>query len=385
MSRLRIHFSLYLLICLNVFCLQAAESPEADSLKQLLETRIDDTTRIDVLHELALVFKDQEHYDSALVFCSEAIRLAETGNYNSRLARSYTDRGSIFHDQGNYPEAIENFQSARKIFEDLGDKKNTADSYNLIANSFHFFGDYPNALKNQLAALKIRETINDEKGIAWSYNNIGTIYRIQGDYPAALENYKLSLNILTKFNDRKMMATSHNNMGNVYTLQGKHTDALASYYTSLKIHLEAGDKKDIAASYLNIGDAYCDLYEKDSLTKEVNVEAPDQRSYMIPREHWLDTAMHAQKLAQGLIDEFGNKYYSIFNLSGMGRISLLRKNYPASINLYLKAYTIADELKAVDLQKEIDGYLAENYEHLNDPANSKKMVHEICCAQGHAV
>jgi class 3 adenylate cyclase/cell fate (sporulation/competence/biofilm development) regulator YlbF (YheA/YmcA/DUF963 family) len=82
--------------------------------------------------------------------------------------------------------------------------------------------------------------------------------------------------------------------------------------------------------------------------------------------------MGTQRIAQEMIHEFGNNYYAIFNLSGMGRINLLRKNYHASINLYTKAYAIADELKAVDLQKEIAGYLADNYDHLNDPANAKK-------------
>ena len=98
-----------------------------------------------------------------------------------------------------------------------------------------------------------------------------------------------------------MIAMAYNNIGNVYTLQGKHTDALASYYASLKLRLAADDKKDIAASYLNIGDAYCDLYEKDSVTKEVKVEGPYQRTYTIPREHWLDTAMHTQLIAKEMI------------------------------------------------------------------------------------
>ena len=373
MSGFNQRLSLYIfLFCLYAFRIQAAESFEVDSLKQLLRTAEADTSRIRLLHLLTENYYYNQKYDSALAYSNEAIMLSESSNYKEGLALAFTNRGRIYNEQGNYPEAIENFQRARVVYEELGDKKFTADSYNLIANAFHLLGDYPNALKSQFAALKIRESIHDEEGIAWSYNNIGTIYRIQGDYESALGNYKSSLKLLTKLNDKKMMATSYNNIGNVYTLQGKHTDALESYYTSLKIHLLSGDKKDIAASYLNIGDAYCDLFEKDSVTKEVQVEAPDKRIYSIPREHWLDTAMHTQLIAQDLINEFGNKYYSIFNLSGMGRINLLRKNYHASINLYLKAYAIAEEMKAVELQKEIAGYLSDNYEHLNDPADSKK-------------
>ncbi len=361
-----------LLLCLNAFRIQAAETSAVDSIKRLLRKTEADTSRIRMLHELTQKYYFSQIYDSALAYSTEAIRLSEHIDYKQGLALAFTDRGRIYNEQGNYPEAIENFQRAREVYESIGDKKLTADSYNLIANAFHLLGDYPNALKNQFAALKIREEIKDEEGIAWSYNNIGTVYRIQGDYEAALENYQSSLKLLKKFNDLRMIAIAYNNIGNVYTLQGKHTDALASYYSSLKIRMQAGDKKDIAASYLNIGDAYCDLYEKDSVTKEVTVETPDQQIYVIPREHWLDTAMHTQLIAQEMINEFGNNYYSIFNLSGMGRINLLRKNYRASIDLYTKAYAIAEEQQAVDLQKEIAGYLSDDYDHLNDPANSKK-------------
>jgi adenylate cyclase len=373
MASLRNQFSLYLfLICANALHLHAAEFTAADSLKKLLQSAETDSMRVHLFHELTIEYIDQQQYDSASSYSNKALTISESRNYLPGVAIAFSDKGRIFNDQGNYPEAIENFKRAREIYDSLGDKKNTADSYNLVANAFHLLGDYPNALKGQFAALKIRESIHDEKGIAWSYNNIGTIYRIQGDYPSALENYKSSLKLLTKFNDRKMMATSFNNIGNVYTLQGKHTEALASYYASLKLHIQAGDKKDIASSYLNIGDAYCDLYEKDSLTKEVTVEGQDLKVYTIPREHWLDTAMQSQRIAEKLINEFKNNYYSIFNLSGMGRINLLRKNYHASIALYLKAYAIADDLKAVELQKEIAGYLADNYDHLHDPVNGKK-------------
>jgi len=363
---------LFLLLNLNAFRIQAADASVADSLKHLLSAAETDTARIHLLHELTQNYFYAQNYDSAHAYSNDAVRLSERSNNKQGLALAFTDRGRIYNEQGNYPHAIENFQLAREVYESIGDKKNTADSYNLMANAFHLLGDYTNALKSQFAALKIREEIHDEEGIAWSYNNIGTIYRIQGNYQDALDNYKSSLKILTKLNDRKMIATSYNNIGNVYTLLGKHTDALASYYESLKLAISASNKKDIAASFLNIGDAYCDLFEKDSVTKEVKVEAPGQQVYVIRREHWLDTAMHTQHNAEALINEFGNNYYSIFNLSGMGRINLLRKNYHASINLYTKAYAIAEELKAVELQKEIASYLADNYDHLNDPANAKK-------------
>ncbi|MBL7923470.1 MAG: tetratricopeptide repeat protein [Bacteroidia bacterium] len=340
-----------------------------DSLKRSLKTRSGDSSKAEVMSELARYFFQNGKADSALLYCNEAIRLATKAGHQQLLATAYTDRGRIHSDPGNYPEAMNDFQIALQMYAGSGDRKNEANLYNLIANTCHLQGDYPNALKNQYAALKIREEIRDEEGIAWSYNNIGTIYRIQGDYPAALKNYYSSLKLLEKFGDQKMIAIAHNNIGNVYSLQGKHPEALNSYFSSLKIREAIGDKKEIMASYINIGDAFCDLYEKDSLTREVQVELEGTETRRIGRDGWLDMAMRIQSRAQAMNQESGNTYYSIFSLSGMGRIHFLRQNYRESIALYSKAYGLAEEMEALELQKEIAKYLSDNYNRLKDFRN----------------
>ncbi len=340
-----------------------------DSLKEVLHSAEKDTDRVKILNAIADQFIQQENYDSALEYCSESIQLSEKSGYSEGLSLAITYRGKISSNQGNYSGALKDFQAALKIYQEAGDKKNTANLYNLIANAFHMHEDFPNALKNQYAALKIREEIHDEEGIAWSYNNIGTIYRIQGDYASALKNYFESLRLLEKFGDKKMIALAHNSIGNAYTLQGKHTEALKSYISSLKLNEAAGDKKDIIAAYFNIGDAFCDLFEKDTLTKEVSVDLTGNGVRTIPRQGWLDTALSIQLKAHAMNEVLGNKYYSIFSLSGMGRTNFLRKNYRESISLYTKAYAIAEEMEALELQKEIAKYLTDNYNRLKDSRN----------------
>ena len=155
-------------------------------------------------------------------------------------------------------------------------------------------------------------------------------------------------------------------------MQGKHTDALANYFSSLELRQQIGDKKEILSSYFNIGDAFCDIYEKDSVTKEVRVEITQDEFITIQRKNWLDSAMALLSRANAISKELGYTYYNIFGLSGMGRVNYLRKNYKESIRLYSKAYSIADELKTVELQEEIAKYLSDNYDKLKDVDNGRK-------------
>ena len=343
MSGLRQSLSILLLLFSLVFPpkLFSQHNSTSDSLNKVLNSTAIDTNRVNVLQAYVKYFFQQGNMDSALKYCNEAIQLSKKLDFKKGLTAAYYDMGKILVEQGNYPEALNIYQEELKFHESLGDKKNQANVYNLIANAYHLQGDYPNALKNQYSALKIREEIGDEEGISWSYNNIGTIYRIQEDYPAALKNYYASLKLVEKFGNLKNVAYAHNNIGNVYSSQNKHTDALNSFLLALKLRLKDGDKKEIVASYINIGDAFCDLYEKDSITKEVRVEFAENDIRTIPRVDWLKTALEMQSNAQIMNEEHGNKYYSIFILSGIGRTNYLRTNYKGSIKLSTQAYGIA--------------------------------------------
>jgi adenylate cyclase len=365
----RCYVALILMLCLGYSACPQSPIPPEDSLKSALQSATHDTTRINLLNNLTGLYIDAENTDSALAYNEEALRLAEKSGYQKGFVMALTDRGEIYDRQGNYPAAIRIFQQALNISKTLNDRKVTANVYNFIANAHHKNGEYTEALSNQYSALKIREEIHDEQGIAWSYNNIATIYRIQGDYPAALNSLQESLKILEKFDDKKMIAIAHNTIGTVYSLQGKYPDALKSYYSSFRLRQFAGDKRDLIASYINIGDAYCDLYEKDSVTREVEVQYAPGIIYSIPRVSWLDTALSMQTKATEINADPVTEYFSIYILSGMGRINFLKKNYDESIRLYSSAYVIAESLDALELQQEIAKYLSDNYSRLNDYKN----------------
>src|SRR6187402_1792659 len=110
-------FNLFFFI--NAFAQSNVEP--TDSLKQLLNSAIHDTVRVDVLNSIAETYMDQEQTDSALKYCTESIKLAEKVEFNSGLALGLANLGTIRNDEQNYPEAMRHFQRALKIYTNQND------------------------------------------------------------------------------------------------------------------------------------------------------------------------------------------------------------------------------------------------------------------------
>jgi class 3 adenylate cyclase len=248
-----------------------AQSKAIDSLQQALKTAKEDTNKVNVLNNLSLQYEQKYNYDTALLYASNAIQLAEKISFKNGLAFAYRKTGDIYFDQGHYSEALKNDFVALKIYEANGDKDNRADMYNNIGLAYEKIGNYPKALKNYFASLKIKEVIGDKRGIAACYNNIGNLYLSQSNYPEALKYYSAALKINEATGNQQWAAYNYGNIGNVYSYQGNYSQALKNYFALLKIGTAMGDNRLIAGSYVDIGDVYhCEQKDHEALTYYFN-------------------------------------------------------------------------------------------------------------------
>ncbi len=235
-----------------------------DSLKLALKNAKHDTTRCNILSQLAETASDEEwpKFNEQLKNLAEnklktiKPNLSEYSIYKKHFAASLNNIGFICQNKGDIPKALEYYGRSLKILEELGDKKGIATSLNNIGFIYQSQGDILKALEYFSKCLKIFEEMGDNSGIAYSLNNFGAIYNFQGDIPKALEYYSKCLKLLEKLGDKKGIATSLNNIGLIYNSQGDIPKALECYIKSLKLQEEIGDKDGIAESLNNIGNIY---------------------------------------------------------------------------------------------------------------------------------
>ncbi|MBK8367194.1 MAG: tetratricopeptide repeat protein [Bacteroidetes bacterium] len=276
---------LLLIIFLFPFFL-SAQDRTIDSLKLALKNATHDTTRCNILNELAETASDEEWP----MFNKQLLKLAEKGTktltsnaslkpiYLKHLASAYNNEGYISDSQGDITKALEYYHLSLKIQESINDKLGIANSLSNLGRIYEGQHDNAKASFYFHKSLKFSEEVNYRRGIEISLNRIGGIYQYQEDYNTALKYYLKSLKIGEEINNKEGIGYSLLNIGLVYDEQGDIVKALEYYYKSLKIREEIKDNIGITISLCMIGDI---LIKQGKLKEALNYS---QRSLLKAQE-----------------------------------------------------------------------------------------------------
>jgi tetratricopeptide (TPR) repeat protein len=261
--------SLYILLFFTLGFV--AQNKQVDDLKLALKNAKHDTTRCNILSQLAETAGDEEWpafneqlKDLAEKKLSSSLPSPEKKFYLKHLANALNNMGYVYNMQGRVKEAMVFFGRSLKIQEEIGDKHGVAYSLNNIGYMYNMQGQVKEALDYYNRSLKIREEIGDKRGIAESFINIADVYSDQGQMKEALDYHNRSLKISEQVNDKDGMASSLHNIAFIYNSYGKVKEALEYHTRSLKMCEEIGDRQGIALELNSIGV----IYNQQGKTKE---------------------------------------------------------------------------------------------------------------------
>jgi len=213
-----------------------AFSNEADSLRKILSTQIDDTARVKLLNALSKSLFSINP-DTSVTIALSSKSLAERINYQPGLALAFKNIGIGYYYQGKYKEAVLTWQQAIDVYKLMDDKKGIA---NMLSNQGAIYfneGDEAKSLELHLQSLKMSEQINDTLRILTSLTNIGAVYlNKSATYKKALEYFLRSYKLSLAINDPYSIGTSAANLGETYYKLGDNSTALVYLYQSEKAY-----------------------------------------------------------------------------------------------------------------------------------------------------
>ncbi len=311
-----------------------SQNREIDSLKKIIETSKEDTSKVNALNTLCKTAFYNNYYDTAYRYSLISKSLSQKIGYKKGLGNAYNIIANIFFYQGNYYKSLENNIESLKIREVLGNEKDIANSYNNIGNVYLRLNLYSESLKSHLKALQIRQKMKDSVNIGYSFNNIGNIYQQQKNYPEALENHFAALKIKQK--DKMETVLSLNNIGIIYTEMGNYNEALKYHNQAFEIAKEINNVENKEVNLINSARAYLKL-----------------KKYKIAEEYTLKGLKMAEEIedSESIVD--GNMLLSIL-YEEIG-------DFKKSLNYYHKYITIRDSIyndenvkKAVQTQLQFD-------------------------------
>ncbi len=252
---MKIQFTVLLILLWSNTLSASPISVKVDSLLNILNQTIHDTTRSHLYHTIGNHFF-QSNPDSALYYYEQSMKIAETVGLLELKASVLEQIGIIYGRQGNFVVSLEYFEKSLEINLSIGNKQGTTKNYLNLGNIYRDQGIYTKALELYLESLREFEEVNDLLGLILCYNNIGIIHNAQGSYDLAIEYYLKSFEICKKINNKREMAMCLNNIGNVYRNIESYGKALEFYKESLSIADELNDKRGIGISYGNIAIIY---------------------------------------------------------------------------------------------------------------------------------
>ena len=396
-----------LLFCFLIFFVFPrcfAQNSQIDSIKNVLVTAKEDTSKVNSLLALSREFFSISPQE-AINYATEAKDLATKINSLKGLAYAYKNIGIGYYMQANYVESLGSYDKALAIFDSLNDKTGVANILSNEASLYFNQADDEKALELNLKALQVSEEIGDTHRIIVALSNIGAVYSNKpSTRQQALEYYLRALKMSESLKNNDAIGTITVNLGEIYLSKGKDDSALIyfqksldaykgtenipyslndigkvyqsrkDYQTAIKYHQEAFDisqklnaKVDMGQSLLNLGDTYMsegdaskaiDYYKRsEAILKEISNANYDLEkaykglAYAYSSKNDFRNAFKYETLFTGVKD-------SLYNLDISKKLSSLQLNFDiqkkqSQIDLLKKDQVLQDlELKKQRLTKD---------------------------------
>ena len=293
-----------------------------DSLLPILKIAKDDSSKVEILHQISFRYSRLAEYADAVKYENESLLLSKKIKFNMGEKRAYSYLGSMYAEQGNYDEALKNHFAALKLQQEQGSVGGAGTSYNEIAGIYERQGKYNEALQYYSSAAKNWEQVKNIDGLFFLYEGVGSLYQKMGNYNDALKYCFKSLKFYEGSNgefEKIMLASLYSSIGNIYLDKGDYSETLK--YDSIALRLADEVKKGLA---------WINAYSALGSLSDVQGNYPEALKNYFKA---LDVAERTKN--KDAIPEIRNS---------IGSIYLKQNNFPEALNNYLSALKLREEL-----------------------------------------
>lgn len=214
----------------------AQENKDALFFEKKLELKMEDTTRINLLLDIAEKYRP-DNIKKSEHFARQALDLSTKINSEKGLAYSNLSLGKLFTE--TEPDLAELFVlNSLDIARKLNDSLLIAMIYNLIG----IIKGGPNNMEEALKYYNFSLNYYSRNGLdslaAGIYNNLGLIFANQKRDSLALEYYSIAVKLNQKFNNQYWLAINYQNIGIIYNSLSLFDSSQIYYNKSLTIAQE---------------------------------------------------------------------------------------------------------------------------------------------------
>lgn len=247
------------ILCFTVVASLAQDRVKLDSLQLLLRNEKEDSTQIQTLLDIALLYYNY-NYANAARYAQQARDLAIRKGYKNWEAKANRALATTCLAMGDYKNSATHYFKALAYYEDVRDTMGTMAMNNNLGNVYDRLQDFDKALVYYFKARDLLSAVaNPQKHqqLPTIYNNIANIYQTKKDIQSAQQYYEKGLALARESGNKATQGTLCNNLGKLYLNDLHQPDSAIVYLEEgLKLRKELDDKGEIARSSLIIADYY---------------------------------------------------------------------------------------------------------------------------------
>ncbi|MEQ8549471.1 MAG: tetratricopeptide repeat protein [Cyclobacteriaceae bacterium] len=259
-------FSALLMLAFSLGINTVFGQSSTDSLMQLLNTPLEDTTRIQVMNKIA----GKSFYKSPLLtdsLTTIAIALSQKTNNQEGEAYALKYKGISNAIRGKYEDARGYYERALPLFIELNNSKEIASTFYAIGITYSETGAYDQAEQFYKKALKQQKNSDDSLGIAGTYVGISGLFKNMSQLAKAVTYLDSAMYLYDLQNMEQQKSIAYNSMANIYLIWGNYPKALEATQNALKYNEANGVEQKMAINYHTLGTIYAHLAEYDLAMK----------------------------------------------------------------------------------------------------------------------
>lgn len=217
------------------------QNAQIDSLKNVVQTGQQDTTKVAALNALSLEFIQLDELEQASEYADQAITLADQLAFKKGKAYAFKNKGLTEYYQSNYKEVLNNWTQSLKTFEAIQDTLGIANLALNLGVVYYDQGSLAKALDYYLQSLSFSEKLGDPIRITSALVNIGGVYSQMEENDKALSYYQQVEQYLSNLNNLNIQSTYLMGIGEVYSKRNDNDNALKYYNEALAINKDTPD------------------------------------------------------------------------------------------------------------------------------------------------
>ncbi|MCC6702764.1 MAG: sensor histidine kinase [Fluviicola sp.] len=221
----------------------------------------DEKMLADIYGNISANLIDNGEFEKGIGYVFKSIKLQEKFHNNRKIGRMYVNLGDVYIKFNKVKNAQFFIKKAIKIAEQEQDKSLLGAAKLTYGLSFTQTGDFDSALVYFEESARIREELKEYSELYWNYNTIGGVYYYLQDIDKALEYFKKALDMGRKMKSKSIECTALSNIGALYKDLKQYDQSLFHHQQALDIarqiklsNVELDALENLIGTYSAMGD-----------------------------------------------------------------------------------------------------------------------------------